>query len=246
MMHKFIFILFCCMLHIQLWAQRSFEDQLPKDVTYNPADVIDSIHGIMIYERLNHRLSWDSVRHCKGYACDGIVKDFYSDGNILHKGIYKEGQLINYTNFYPNGKHERYFRIIDDFKSEMILYYPSGSIKSKHVYKDYVPVKWEDYYLNGRLSYYMEYDEKHDVQTVKRFYDEYGVLRSELFLSDSKKMIFRNNEYYPSGVPQIKGVYSYDEELHYFTKEGKWTYYNEDGTVSKVETYKDDKLLTTK
>ncbi len=123
----------------QIHCQTNTEYQLPQNKKYKPSEAIDSIHGIAIYERLNHRLSWDSVRNCKGYACNGLITDYYLDGSVLHKGFYVDGQLNNYSNYYPNGTVEREFKLIDDRRSIMNLYYPDGTLKSKHKYQDITP-----------------------------------------------------------------------------------------------------------
>jgi len=59
-------------------------------------------------------------------------------------------------------------------------------------------------------------------------------------------------EYYPDGKIKVKGHYkenptgnwdSLYDRGYCSRKDGKWTYYNENGTVIKVENYIDDKLV---
>lgn len=231
---------------INVYSQQDLSDQIPQQTLYDPADVVDSIHGITIYERLNHRLSWDSTRHCKGYACDGLVKDYYTNGKMLHKGYYTEGQLNSYTNYYPDGQKERSFVILDDFESEMTLFYPDGKIKSKQKYYNYTPTLWKDYYDNGELSYHMEYDKELGSHIIKRTYSELGILTSEMYLSNKKKKLFRQNVYYETGVPSTKGVLTFDEDLLIHIKNGKWFHYYPNGKVSKVEVYLNNEIVSQK
>lgn len=227
-------------------SQQDLAAQLPQQVTYAPDDVVDSIAGIIMYERLNHRLSWDSTRNCKGYACNGIIKDYYDNGKLLHKGYYIDGQLHSYTNYYPNGNKERSFVILDDYESQMTLYYPNGQIKSEQTYHNYNPTRWKDYYPNGELSYHMEYDETMGAQVIKRTYNYYGILTSELYLSNKKKKLFRQNDYYETGVPSIKGVLTFDDQLLIHIKNGKWIYYYPNGKISRVEEYENNEVVSTK
>lgn len=225
------------------FSQNIFEQQIPKPKRYTPEEVIDSIHGIEIYEKLNFRLHWDSVRNCKGYACNGLVQDYYVSGAILHKGIYHEGQLTGYTNYYPNGKIERYFRIIDDFRSEMNLYYDDGVIKSRHKYKDGTPILWEDHYPNGQKSYFMHMDDGHEYYISKKHWLEDGHLLAEMVLIDKKKMLFKQNEYYKTGKSKMKGQLIYNHKMYSYYKTGKWNYYDENGKLIKQEIYDHGELV---
>ena len=60
--------------------------------SYNEADVVDEIKGIYVYDKLSTKMGGDSIRNCDGYGCDGWVEDFYSTGEILHKGYYENGE----------------------------------------------------------------------------------------------------------------------------------------------------------
>jgi antitoxin component YwqK of YwqJK toxin-antitoxin module len=136
-MKLFTYSIFLCFLIPEiLLAQQDLTSQLPKAKRYDPKEVIDEEYGINLYEKLNIRLSSDSVRNCKGYACSGWVEDYYTNGAVLHKGYYIDGQLKIYKNFYPNGNVEREYKIIDDYKSNMKKYYENGTLKSDIKYTD--------------------------------------------------------------------------------------------------------------
>ena len=244
MVIKKYFILALILLFTSIsYCQNNLELQIPKAKRYTAEEAIDSIHGIDMYERLNFRLSWDSVRNCKGYACNGLIKDHYIDGSIIHKGFYVDGQLNNYTNYYPDGKLERSFKIIDDLRSIMTLYYPDGTVKSKHKYNDITPHYWEDFYSNGQPSYLMEMSNDLEYPTVKKHWSEKGKLLGELVLENKKELIFQQNEYYNDGTQKTKGHLIYEQKLHSHTKHGKWMYYDEKGKLTKTEVYVHDKLV---
>ncbi len=235
----FVIVLLC----YSSFGQNDFESQLTHSTKYKAIDVIDSVHGIDIYERLNFRLSSDSVRNCKGYACNGLIKDFYDDGNVIHQGFYVDGQLNNYTNYYPNGKVERTFKIIDDFKSIMTLFYSSGTVKSIHKFDNIAFYYWEDFYPNGQQSYLMEMSSDMEYPNAKKHWAENGQLLGEIVIENKKDLTFQQNDYHADGTSKIKGHLIYEQKLHSHTKHGKWEYYDEQGKLVKTEVYEHDILL---
>ena len=73
------------------YAQFNFENQIEKkEIT---KEIIDPTYGITLYEPLNMYLHSDSTRIEEGYAVNGWKEDYYSTGELLHKGYYIEGQL---------------------------------------------------------------------------------------------------------------------------------------------------------
>ena len=92
------FILFlACYFNAFCFGQFDFDEQLPEDKKYTE-DIIDDVYGITIYEPLNMGLSPDSVRMEKGYAVNNWKEDFYTNGQMLHRGYYIDGQLKVYKN----------------------------------------------------------------------------------------------------------------------------------------------------
>lgn len=241
-----IFCVFLTLICLSGFCQQDLSLQLPKVTTYSAKDVVDEEKGISLYEPLNQRLSLDSIRHCKGYACNGVIIDYYDNGEILHKGYYMEGQLTSYTNYYPGGQIERTFVSTSVNESEMMLYYSDGTIKSSQKYFNFQPTLWKDYYPNGELGYHMIYDLAIGAPIVKREYNKYGILTSEMYLSNKKKNLFRQNIYYETGVPITKGELTFDGHLHTHIKNGKWLHFYPNGKISKVEVFEDNQLISSK
>ena len=225
------------------YGQSDFESQLTNSRTFKALEVIDSVHGISIYERLNFRLSSDSMRHFKGYPCNGLIKDYYVSGSVIHQGFYVDGQLNDYTNYYPNGKIERTFKIIDDFKSVMTLFYSDGTVKSIHKFNDIAFYYWEDFYPNGQQSYLMEMSSDMEYPNAKKHWSQNGQLLGEIVIEDQKSLTFQQNDYHADGTPKIKGHLIYEQKLHSHTKHGKWEYYDKKGKLIKTEVYEHDNLL---
>lgn len=222
-------------------SQQNLEDQLTKAPTYDQS-IVDDVYGITLYEPLNISLDGDSVRMKRGYAVNGWIEDFYTDGKMLHRGYYIEGQLKIYKNFYPNGKLEREFANIDNFRSKSTLYYANGVIKSQVKYMEGFPKLWIDYHPNGKMEYYEEYHRNLTYHIAKRSYFNNEQASSLFELTHKRKLTYTLNEYYENGGNKLKGHLVYSKKSYDYERTGTWVYYNTDGSESKEEKYVDGKL----
>lgn len=213
---------------------------------YSPTQVIDSVYGIVMYEKLNPYLGGDSIRHCKGYACTGFVEDYYENGQLLHKGFYAEGKLKFYKNYYPNGNVERDFRAMDDIRQKLKLYYPSGILKSDLEYRSGKPVKWQDFYENGQPEYYEEYDKTGEYYLVKKQWYADGKIQLEMTMMDKKNLEYVHTEYYPNGNIRAQGTLRFSTNTYDYVRTGTWKYFDEQGNLKKEETYASGKVVSTK
>ena len=223
------------------FSQQNLEDQIAKPPTYDES-VVDETYGIVLYEPLNISLNGDSVRMRRGYAVNGWIEDFYTNGKMLHRGYYIEGQLKIYKNFYPNGALEREFANIDNFRSKLTLYYSDGTIKSQVKYMEGYPKLWIDYHPNGKMEYYEEYHRNLIYHIAKRSYFENEQASSLMELTHKKKLTYSLNEFYENGGAKLKGYLVYSKSSYDYERTGTWIYYNTDGSESKEEKYVDGKL----
>lgn len=219
------------------------DNQKPEKTIYDET-VVDSVYGITMYEGLNLQLGGDSVRHCDGYACQSWVEDHYTNGQLLHKGYYIDGQLKIYKNYYPDGQLEREFKNIDNVKSKATLYYPDGSVKSEIEYFDGQAKEWTDYWPNGNVEYYEHYHKSFEYHLERTSYFEDGSIESQFLLDNKKKLIFTKVEYHPNGTVAVDGEMHYDEGSWLMYKTGKWNYYDENGNSTKTETYDKGQLVS--
>lgn len=238
-----VWFLFFSLCSTSGMSQDFISKQLDQPVRLKADEVVDSRYGIRLYQSLVARLSGDSIRHCKGYACSGWVKDYYTTGKILHKGYYLDGQITSYTNYYPNGQIERVFRELDDLRAISKMYYPSGKLKSEVKYRKDSPIRWRDYYENGTLEYEEELKPKHGYYSKQISYYEDGTVKSALTLEKKRKLLFSKIEYYPSGQVKSKGTLLYNMSYFDYQRKGTWQYFNEDGSLEKSEKYVNGKLV---
>lgn len=208
-------------------------------VRYDPAVVIDSTFGITIYDGLCVALGGDSVRYVsKGYQANDWVEDFYTDGKMIHKGLYQMGQLKAFQNFYPNGNVERSFKMKDMKRSELIQYYDDGKVRSEVDYYDGIVQKHTDYYRSGVVSYAEESDKKGEMLIKRNTYRENGQVFISFELTDKKKKLYYHKQFNKEGGLWHEGpmvFYSGD-----YVKEGEWKYYDKQGKVTKTAKFHHD------
>lgn len=231
-----------------LLAQNDLTDKSLYHDTYIPETVVDPTYGITQYEPLNRRLGGDSIRNMKttGYAATGFVEDYYSTGQLLHKGFYENGQLKIYKNYYPNGNMERNFREIDVNRSKLTTYYENGQTKSDIVFIGTDAFKWEDYYENGQLEYVEEYHKSFEYYTFKAKYFENGTPEHILELDNKKKLEYTQAYYHKNGNLKEQGKLVYNKQIFDYQKIGVWVVYDENGNAIKEQKYTNGSLHSEK
>lgn len=225
------------------FSQFNLKKQMPEKKTYEPASVIDSTYGIVLYERLNPFTEADSVRMCGNYACQSWVEDFYVTGELLHKGFYIDGQLKTYKNFYPNGNMEREFKAVDNYRSTCKTYYASGKLKSDVKYNDGSTEFWIDYNEAGVITYHEQMDKGLQFLEFRKFFYENGSPEKIMEIKDKKKHLYSYTEYHQNGKIRVQGMKVYSEGIGDYVNEGDWKTFDENGSSVKTETFsKGEKL----
>ncbi|NQY66758.1 MAG: hypothetical protein HRT72_03425 [Flavobacteriales bacterium] len=215
-----------------------------QSMSYDEDVIVDKISGISVYDGLNALTGGDSVRNHEGYAYEGWVEDFYSSGELLHKGYYENGQLKIYKNFYKNGDIERNFKSFDDVRSSLTIYFQKDIIKTDVLFKYGYQFK-KDEFLNDEnhtLVYQEEYHKSSDYFLLKRSYYESGTLKASFELINTKKKVFSDLAYYETGNKKLDGKHKYDDNLFDYVKIGKWTFFNSKGDASKEQIYVNGQL----
>ena len=233
------FVLISCVSFAQ--NDQHIKDQLPQKVTY-PDSIADPDLGVDIYEPLNMLLAADSVRLCDGYDCEGWITDYYTNGNIIHKGFYVDGQLKVYKNYYPDGTLERDFSTVDNYRCQVTLYYPNGEKKSFVKYLHGTALVWTDYFEDGKMKYYEEFHKSLSYHIAKKSFYASGQTEDELVLIHKKKLNYDKNTYYNDGTMSVDGEMKFDESTYDYLKIGTWKYYDESGQIKKQLTYNNGRV----
>jgi antitoxin component YwqK of YwqJK toxin-antitoxin module len=211
-----------------------FFGQVPVPTKYDAAKVIDPDYGITMYEKLNFSTGGDSVRNDKkGYACQGWVEDVYETGGTIHRGLYEDGHLKAYKNFYPNGTIERSFKLVDYKHCNLQIFYKDGKLKSDVTYYEGNPQVWTDYYQNGQIEYTEENSKSMEYLIMRKSYSEDGKPQEIFEMIDPKKKIYSKKEYYENGNIKAEGLMRFNSSVLDYQKDGTWKNYDEQGKVTE-------------
>ena len=247
-MKKFVLITLCLfVVAINVAQKNNLSDKKLYNHTYDSEAVIDKKYGITIYEPLNMMLGTDTVRNDNdGYAANGYEEDFYTTGQLMHKGFYVDGQLKIYKNYYPNGNVERNFRLVDLKKSKMTTYYEDGTMRSNIVYIGNEAQKWEDYYPNGTLEFIEEYNKSFEYYVFKANYYENGTPENTMELTNKKKLLYTQIYYHENGNIKEQGEIRYSMEVFDYQRIGTWKQYDKNGSATKEVKYSSGNIVSEK
>lgn len=211
----------------------SFGGQVPHAKTFELKDVYDSTYGIQYFDKFCPAMGGDSSRKSpQGYAASGWVEDHYTNGALIHRGFYANGQLTIYTNYYPSGGVERDYKLVTERKTELKKFFPNGKMKSDVEYLDGNSITWHDFYDNGQISYVEEYDKKHERLMQRCSYYRDGKPQS-LFQPEGDKKPYRyaKKEYFPNGELKESQEMLYSSDALDFVKDGEDKVFDEKGAL---------------
>ncbi|MBK9759352.1 MAG: hypothetical protein IPO90_05100 [Flavobacteriales bacterium] len=238
-------VLLLTALHGQLRAQGDTTLMVADEQYVHDETAADGTDAIETYEPLNAALGGDSVRFCDGSPCTGWVEDHYPNGQLLHRGYYKDGQLLVYKNYHVAGKLEREFKVTSDTKCLLRTYHDNGNVRSEVDYVSGDALHYTDHYPNGQLRYEEQKHPEDPYYTMMDLFAEDGKPISTLHIIDKRKVIFEQKEYWPSGVVRIAGRSQFNPRRFDSQRIGEWTYYTEQGIVDSTERYIDGKVSET-
>ena len=223
-------------------AQR-FADQVPGLKRYTVAEAFDPEKGIKMYNKLVPSLGGDSIRYNNaGYNLQGWQEDYYTNGNLLHKGFYVDGQIKVFKNFYESGQIERSIVVADPARCSVDIYYQSGTVRTQILYYSGNAQNEYSFFPNGSKATVLEKDKEAQYVYRNSKYYENGSPAKEFSLIDKKAKKYSDKEYYENGKIKAEGYTNYKADTKDYQKEGDWTYYDEKGKLIKKEKYKNGKL----
>lgn len=220
------------------YSQR-FSDQVPQTKRYEQKEILDSLEGISMYNKLIESIGGDSVTFNKaGYNLQGWSEDYYKNGKLLHRGYYKDGKAVVFKNFYENGQCERTVMNPDPLRCNIDIFYEDGKQKKQISYYNGHPQKKYEYYKSGLPKYAEENEKEMKYLTLRKTWYSNGQIEEETELNDAKHKKYKQTVYYPSGKIKEEGSLVLTEEGKY-QREGTWTYYDANGKKKKSDKFRD-------
>ncbi|MNX34802.1 MORN repeat variant [compost metagenome] len=178
-------------------------------------------HGIWKNYYENGTLSYTANYHCN--IMQGNNFSYNKDGKLETIEFYNEGKLMYAQEFNENGIVVE----TSDYKYEVGK---NENFKKVHIFQ---------FYDNGDLKSEntLEESNKKDIETYKEYFYN-GFLKIEKNTINNEKVgVYR--EYFENGNIKYEGIFDKNIPVK------KQYFYNEDGSVSKIETWKNGKLLKT-
>jgi antitoxin component YwqK of YwqJK toxin-antitoxin module len=242
-----LYLLSLALLTIPSRAQE-VTDSLPADSMAGaaPSLPVDSFElSVDDYNKYTPFVGGEEFRMRNGLKINGMVKDYYPDSTLKHKGYYQNGQLVStFKNYYPNGKLERSFSASGNFKLIIQRYYFNGTPREYLEYHKGELVKYIDYYPNGKIATFEERDKKKGFYITFKNYYEDGTLQDELVLKDKKTLSYYKREYYPNGTIKEEGPVQFNKAQYDYQKHGTWKIYDKSGKlIEQAEYYKGALIL---
>lgn len=222
-------------------AQR-FADQIPQIRRYNQKDIVDSVNGIQMYNKLLESIGGDSVTYNKaGYNLQGWNEDFYQSGKLLHRGYYIDGKAIVFKNFYENGQCERSVVNPDPLHCNIDIYFEDGKQRRQINYYNGQPQKRYDFYMNGLPRYAEENEKEMKYLTLKKSWYSNGQMERIIELTDQKNKKYSAKTFYSNGQLKEEGTLILANDGTY-VKDGVWFVYDSNGKNKKSEKFTGPKI----
>lgn len=241
---KYIAILTTVLLFALTSQKNLFAQQVTKDVA-NDTNKVDSVDfSIDDYDKYTPMLGGKEVRMQDGLKINGMIRDYYSDSTVKHKGYYTRGQLVSmYKNYFPNGQLERSFTISGTSKLIIESFYPDGKAKQYIEYRKGEIIIFTEYFSNGDTATFEEHDRKKGNYITFNNYYVNGKIKSSLELVDRKKWSYFQKNYFPSGKIKEEGPVLYNAFYYDYQRQGIWKVYNENGQFVEKQEYYEGELI---
>lgn len=191
-----------------------------------------------------------------GNKLNGRMKEYYSTGQLYSEVDYTEGEKNGVERkYFVDGtlSLEQYYNK-DVIEGQLTSYYSNGKIESEgNTAEDNAVGVWKYYHPNGKLKMERNIDEEGkdhgpwleygtDGKLYKTYDFNHGELKSTMFQDKTGKVVYQAKiarpgvaveEYNEYGVKTAEGTMSPT------SREGKWTTYNDYGTLLKTIPFED-------
>ncbi|MFO8055346.1 MAG: hypothetical protein R6U19_09330 [Bacteroidales bacterium] len=198
-----------------------------------------SAASIPQYDVFNPMLDGDSVRLCNDRPCHGRIRDYYENGELKHKGFYKDGRLqSSYENYFKNGQLERKFQKKGSNNSaELKIYYKNGQKRSDISFYRGAPLEWTEFSKDGKKDFYERYDKSLEYIEERIFFHENGNKKSHIELQEEEERKFIQRHFYPDGTLKARGPLLHIPEIFAYKRHGEWRFYDENADLDYIQEY---------
>jgi len=171
----------------------------------------------------------------------GLFKYYYRDGKLeATNNYFNNGKSASAHIYYPDGKIKGLGLYTETKKDSLWKFYNSGEVLvAEEFYTRGVRNgTWKTYYDNGKPADETNWKNGIKDGQWKQYYDDGALKEEAVYIKDKREGDYK--VYFPEHKKiSIEGKYTGDK------KAGIWYYYHEDGSVERIEKYKDGNLNET-
>lgn len=184
------------------------------------------------YSKKTKKIVWE--QNYTNDKLDGIIKNYYSDGSIEKEETFVNGVKQGWENSYNENESylEEAIMYAQNVKNgQAFKYYPNGQVKHEAFFEnDLQEGTTKEYYESGQLKYVGEFKKDEAVGWGISYYENGNVK----WKSPHGKTKGLETKYYENGNIE------FEIETIGENRNGKYTNYYEDGTISETGCYKND------
>lgn len=184
----------------------------------------------------------------------GVFKEYYSNGLVKKESNYKNGKYDGvYNEYYENGKLKLACKYVNNvLEGSYKTYHLNGNLEKEGMaVKGNISGKWTTYYPDGKIKVVSNMDETGKINGEEEFFthdgkkygqDTYvkGDWKNVKYFGPNGKIIFET-KIAKSGTKLINYNNQFDKisegSLTAGSREGLWSFFNPNGTVSSTENY---------
>jgi antitoxin component YwqK of YwqJK toxin-antitoxin module len=239
------YILFLFIIGAGSISAQRFADQVPQTKRYFQKDIVDTVEGIKMYNKLIEAIGGDSVTYNKaGYNLQGWNEDYYMSGKLLHRGYYIDGKAIVFKNFFENGQCERTVVNPDPLHCNIDVFFENGKQRKITNYYNGLPQKQYLFYANGLPKYTEENEKEMKYLTLKKSWYDNGQIEESMELTDVKNKKYSQKFFYENGQTKSEGQLVLSLDGKSYVKDGVWYFYDNTGKNKRTEKYNATKLTS--
>ena len=180
---------------------------------------------------------YENIQNIIKIPWEGEGTEYNDCGNIIFKGIYKNGKRNGYGKEYYNNSYLSYegYYLNDEKNGYFKEYNISGELRSEGKFEKGLKVGlWKKYYAKGEYLEEGEYENDKKIGIWKRYYENGQLEYEGEYKNGMKNGIFK--EYHKKGELKFQGEYLNNK------KNGKGKEFNETGKLLFEGEYKEDQL----
>lgn len=190
------------------------------------------------YSLLAEFLGADTLRFQNNNLAQGWIEDYYSSGELKHKGFYKNGKLLLYKNYFINGICAQALTSNDPLNHSIETFYPNGFLNEQKIYFNSQLKRCIEYFENGNVESKTEFDRESKLIVYKKAWYSNGQLKSELKLTDKTTKTYSEKNYHDNGLLKEEGNLLISLDNKSYKKKGVWNTYDRTGRGLKTFTFK--------